>query len=153
MRLLTLLFLTLAGPAQALSCLPPDALRLYTEARDSEDVFSLVIGTIHSDGPINQPHRPAHGDILALTTVTLKGRSLDNEGFQRPFERDITLSLTCLSVWCAAPPPEGQEVFAALRHDGDARLLELSPCPANALPWSGKDEARILNCHLYQRCE
>ena len=153
--IIALILTGLAQPAIALSCLQPDALRLYIEARDSTDLYSLVIGRITADGPIALPEAAPAGSTAkpAETTVTLTGRALTPEGFKSGFSREVTLSLTCLSVWCAAPPPEGDEIFAALRHDGDARLLSLSPCPANALPWNGDDEARILNCHLLKRCD
>lgn len=150
-----------SGPVFALSCLKPDVVTQYEAARDSADVYSLVVGTIQSDGPIAIPERSlggsgdlAHhaGPKFADTEVRIQGRVLTAQGFTGPFDRDVTLRATCISAWCPSVPDTGREVFAALKHVGEDRVLEISACPSNALPWTADDEARVLNCHRFGTC-
>lgn len=152
----TLVFFTLlaAQPLHALSCIQPDVVRQYEHARDSEDTYSMVIGRIEPYGPIAVPEQDLTGqsDRRLDTRVRLVGRSLTDRGFSTEFQRDVTLRVGCISVWCAGAPDTENEVFVTLRHEGDARLLDLGPCPSNALKWTADDEARVLNCHRFQKC-
>ena len=150
--ILTCLAVAAAQPALALSCLRPDVIRLYSDARDSEDLYSMVVGKITATNPIAIPKKDNGGSTKADTTVRVTGRSLTSSGFTAPFDRDVTLRASCLSVWCADPPTLDTEVFLTLRHDGDARVVDIGPCPFNALPWSADEEARVLNCHRFDRC-
>lgn len=148
--------LLLATPVSALSCLQPDPVTQYTYARDSEDVYGMVIGRIEPYGKINEPKQDLNGnktDTTATTRVRLTGRSLTAEGFTGTYDADITLNLACLSVWCPGAPATDTEIFATLRHDGEARVLDQGPCHGNALPWSADAEARVLNCHRFGKCE
>ncbi len=154
--LLAALSLILAQPALALSCLRPDVLRQYTDARDSTDLYSMVIGTFAETPEIAIPERDAEGSYpngtKADTILRFSGRELGSDGFSAPFDGDITVRASCLSVWCASPPVTDAEVFVTLKHADDTLLLELSPCPTNALPWTADDEARVLNCHRFKKC-
>ncbi len=143
-----------AQPLHALSCMQPDVVRQYEQARDSDETYSMVIGRIEPYGPIAVPEQDLTGqsDRRVDTRVRLVGRSLTSKGFSAEFQRDITLRVGCLSVWCAGAPDTEVEVFATLRHNGEARILELGPCPSNALTWTADDEARVLNCHRFQKC-
>ena len=84
--------------------------------------------------------------------VRLRGRSLTGLGFLRDFDQRIILRTSCVSAWCASAPDLGAEVLAAVKHQGDELLLEVSPCPSNALAVSADDEARVLNCHRFRNC-
>ena len=145
-----------AGPAFSLSCLKADAVTQYETARDSRDLYSLVIGTLQSDTPIAIPERDLSGagtgPKFADTEVRASGRVLTAEGFTAPFDQTVTLRATCISAWCPNAPETGREVFVALRHFEGELLLELSACPTNALPWTADDEARVLNCHRFENC-
>ena len=150
------LALTLAQPVSALSCLRPDVVRQYEQARDSDDLYSMVIGTIAATPPIAIPEPDANGNYpdgaKADTKIRITGRELTGTGFAADFDREVIVRARCLSVWCASAPEAGQDVFLTLRHADDDLLLEISPCPTNALPWSADDEARVLNCHRFQKC-
>ena len=152
-----LMLLSALQSAQALSCMAPDPLLQYTQARDSKDLYSMVIGQILPKGPIIAPKQDLDSNRTDTATTTarvrLTGRALANDGFTFPYDQEVTLRLTCLSIWCADPPPTGQEIFLTLRHDGDMRIADIGPCPANALPWSADSEARVLNCHRFQQCD
>ena len=149
--ILATMIASLAGPALALSCMRPDAVRLYEQARDSEDLYSMVIGTVTPNAPIVAP--TAQGRKTSETPVTLSGRSLTNAGFTGAFDQTVTLRLSCLSVWCADAPEFEDEVLVTLRHEQDNLVIDVSPCPANALPANADDEARILNCHRFEKCD
>lgn len=156
-RLLTCFFAILAsGPAFSLSCLKPDAVTQYEAARDSRDLYSLVIGTIQSDDPIAIPKQDLAGTGTepksADTAVRVSGRVLTSQGFTNPFDQEVTLRATCISVWCPSAPETDREVFAALKHVEEDLVLEISACPSNALPWTADDEARVLNCHRFETC-
>jgi len=156
-RLFTcLIAILVAGPALSLSCLKPDAVTQYETARDSRDLYSLVIGIIQSDEPIAIPKQNVQGAVVGSkssdTAVRVSGRVLTAQGFTNPFDQKVTLRATCISVWCPSAPETGREVFAALRHVEGDLLLEISACPSNALPWTAEDEARVLNCHRFETC-
>ena len=153
-RTAALLVLLAAQPLHALSCMAPDVVRQYEYARDSKDTYSMVIGRIEPYGPIAEPEQDLTGQTERHvdTRVRLVGRSLTAQGFSGEFQRDVTLRVGCLSVWCAGAPDTEGEVFVTLRHDGEARIMDIGPCPGNALKWTADDEARVLNCHRFQKC-
>jgi hypothetical protein len=153
-RSLVFLALLTAQPLHALSCLAPDVVRNYEYARDSEDTYSMVIGRIEPYGPIAVPEQDlsAKTDRSTETQIRLTGRALTANGFTAEFQRDVTLRIQCVSVWCAGAPDIEPEVFVTLRHDGDARVLDIGPCLGNATKWTAEDEARVLNCHRFQKC-
>ena len=154
--LMFLLAIFAAGPAFSLSCVKPDAVTQYEAARDSSDLYSLVIGTIQSDTPIAIPERDlsgtGSGPKSADTLARVSGRVLTAQGFTGPFDQTVTLRATCISAWCPDAPETEREVFAALRHLEGELLLEISACPTNELAWNADDEARVLNCHRFENC-
>jgi len=85
--------------------------------------------------------------------VRLTGRALTAAGFGAPYDQPVTLRLSCLSTWCADPPLLNEELLITLKHEDDARVIEVSACPGNALPFIPDDEARIMNCHRFENCE
>lgn len=145
---LALLLALLAGPAAALSCLPPDPVRLYQFAEQSPDRYVMLKGRIIGDD-IELPRQ--NSKIPARTTVRVEGLGLSATGFDAPADREITLELSCLSVWCAAPPEEG-ELIMALKLEGETRVLAIDPCGGNAIPWSEDGEKRLLDCYLDGTC-
>lgn len=141
-----------AGPASALSCLRPDAVRLYEDARDSAEVYTIVKGRILADGPILVPVPDRDGKNGLVTGVRLRGHILGARGFLDPVEAGIGLRLTCVSVWCAAPPPE-DVLLMALRQTPSGSELSIGPCGGDAVVWTADAEARLLDCHRGIRCE
>lgn len=142
-----ILFLIFVKPAYALSCLPPDAVRLLQFAQESPDPYVLVKGRI--SGPVNLPEAGTREP--ARSTVRVEGKGLNRNGFSASIAREITLELTCLSVWCATPP-EGEQIMA-LKVEGDARTLEIGPCGGNAVAWTEDGESRLLECYQNGNCQ
>ncbi|WP_316650829.1 hypothetical protein [Ovoidimarina sediminis] len=138
----------LAGPALALSCLPPDPVRLYTEARDSADPYRIVSGRFD-----RVPDAGAKAEDAPVTfEARLKGRSLGRLGFSAPFDSVVAVELTCLSVWCAPPPEAGHDLLVAVREDGQRQIVSLGPCPSNALPLDAAGEQAVVDCHRSGLC-
>ena len=128
--------LLLAAPAHALSCMAPDPLLQYTQARDSADLYSMVIGQITPTGPIIAPKQDLDSNRTDTTTTTrarLTGRALAHDGFTFPFDQDVILRLTCLSIWCADPPTTEQEIFVTLR-TRETLIADIGPAPPTPCP-------------------
>jgi hypothetical protein len=142
-----LLLALLAGPAQALSCLPPDPVRLFEFAKQSPDPFVIVKGRILA-GEVELPRE--NTKLPARSSVRIEGLGLTRTGFSAPVAREVTLELSCLSVWCATPP-EGVLIMA-LKVEGDARTLAIDPCGGNAVPWTEDGEVRLLACQRDGDC-
>lgn len=145
----------LATPAGALSCLPPDALRLYTQAAESEEVFAIVIGRLSPETPIAIPAIPQDGSPpaskQATTRVRMSGLSLGAEEFSAPFDLDIDVRVACLSIWCGAPVTD-REILAALRLTDGVPELDVDPCGGNAMPLEQVDLDPLLRCHRSGDC-
>ena len=98
-----------ADAALALSCMKPDAVRLYTQARDSSDLYAIVIGQLQPDAEIAIPEPNPDGsgelELSETTRVRMSGHVLGESGFARMFDREVDVRVTCLSIWCGAPDP------------------------------------------------
>ena len=144
-----------ATPAGALSCLPPDALRLYTQAAESEELFAIVTGRLMPERPIEVPVIPQDGSPPAskeaTTRVRMSGLSLGVEEFSAPFDMDIDVRVTCLSIWCGSPVTD-REILAALRLTDGVPELEVGPCGGNAMPLEQADLDALLGCHRSGDC-
>jgi hypothetical protein len=143
-------------PAIALSCLRPDAVRLFEEARDSPDPFMIVHGYLHTDGPIALPNPDANGqypgDATAHTTVRLSGQGLTDTGFTAPVNQDITLAVTCLVAWCGTPLLDVAIIAAIQLKDTGPELL-VSPCEGwRAMRGTPEDARRVEECHRDGNC-
>lgn len=153
-RLATALTL-LATPVSALSCLPPDAQRLYTQAAESDAPFAIAIGRLWPEEPIAVPVIPEDGSAPArkeiTTRVRMTGHLLDARDFATPFETEIDVRVTCLSIWCGAPVTD-RDILAALRLTEDTPELEIGPCGGNAMPLDGADLDALLDCHRSGDC-
>lgn len=149
---LTLALITAAGPAAALSCLRPDAVRMLEYARDSADIYHVFKGRLTALGPYAIPTSENGKDNSADTQVQIKGSGLGAQGFSVPVDISATLRLSCLSVWCANPPAD-EELLMIVKSADDALILEVGPCGGTAVTWDKDAEERLLKCHLSQTCE
>ena len=140
---LALVFVMLASPVQALSCLRPDAVRLLQAARESPDTFVLIKGRILADGPVALPE-PEKKEV-ARTTVRVEGSGLSRRGFDAPVARDVVLELRCLAVWCPSSPGD-DEAIMALKVEGETRILTVDACGGAMVPWTEDQERRLLDC-------
>lgn len=154
---LALAVITCATPAVSLSCMRPDAVRMFEYARESQDIYYVIKGRITAVGAYDVPKvdfdAPQSGkDLFADTPVQISGTGLSASGFSVPVEIDATVRLKCLSVWCAGPPSE-DELLMSVKKTDDALILEVGPCGGTAIPWSKDAEDRLLACHMSGTCE
>ena len=148
-------FVTLAAivsvsPAAALSCLRPDAVTLYEQARDSEDAYYIVRGELQITGPVDEPD-PETGEP-GRTEARLLGTMLSGSGFAAPFDRPVTIVSTCAGPWCADPTGQKGLLITAIRIDEDGLTLEADPCSSNMVPFDHENAERLLACHRKDEC-
>lgn len=151
MRALTIcLALLLAGPVHALSCMRPDAVRLFETARDAEERFYIVKGEVAYLEPVRTPD--PNGKATTRTRARITGMALTASGFGAPFDRDVTLEATCLGVWCGKPGELGGTRIMALEVRPGGLVLDVGPCGGDQLAWEASQEDRLLKCHLEGDC-
>ena len=149
--LLAALLLATAGPAFALSCLRPDAVRLYEKARDSKDTYVAVRGRIDLTEPANAP--VPDSDIPSITLAKMSGYALTSHGFGALFNREIEIHATCLGPWCgSAEAFEGEQLAVLKVGDNNTYRLAADPCGGDAVFWSKDAENRLLACHRNGTC-
>ncbi|MFY0633898.1 MAG: hypothetical protein JXQ91_08795 [Vannielia sp.] len=153
------LALTAAGlsavPAVALSCLRPDPVRIYTQARDAEARYRIVHGTLTAQETVRRK-RPAPGSQATPKPVRVKARlqgmQLGRGGFATPIDTPVTVVLTCAASWCGGWPGAGQllmavqETSGGLSVESDACSSQIYSKPTRA------DLGRVLTCHKGGAC-
>jgi hypothetical protein len=152
-RPLLLAALVAAGPASALSCLPPDAVRLYQQADASAERYFIAIGRLHADREIRvpTPSPDAPETSEAVTRVRMTGHVLGETGFDEPFDILVDVKVTCLSIWCGSPVTD-RDILAAVRLTGDVPELEIGPCGGLTMPAENADTEALLTCHRLGGC-
>lgn len=146
-----LLSFALASPALALSCLPPDAVQLYEQARDSKDTYVAVRGRIDLSEPAQNPVPDT--ELPAITQAVMSGYSLTSHAFGALFRSKIEIRATCLGPWCGSAEGFEGEQIAMLRVDGnDVYTLMAGPCGGQAMAWTKDGERRLLDCHRTGNC-
>lgn len=140
-----------ATEASALSCLRPDAVMLYEQARDSEDAFHIVRGELQITGPVNEPN-PDTGAV-GETQARLIGTMLTDEGFGAVFDQPVTIVSSCAGPWCGSATGQEGLLIAAVRIGEDRFTLDAGPCGGDMLPYDGDGVGRLLSCHRFGRCE
>ncbi|MEM6384679.1 MAG: hypothetical protein AAF718_00445 [Pseudomonadota bacterium] len=148
---LVCLAVLIANPANALSCMRPDAVRLFEEARDAETAFYIVKGEVEFLEPPNTP--PRNAKTPATTRARITGLALSKSGFNAPFDERVTLKASCLGPWCGAPEMvEGSRLMAVEIGLADLSLY-IGPCGGDQMAWDEQAEDRLLSCHLQGICE
>ncbi|SLN39858.1 hypothetical protein ROA7450_01899 [Roseovarius albus] len=153
--ILPVLFAISSGPVLALSCLPPDVARTYNFAQESEDRFVVVYGELSFDEVKlpqtdweNQEATPPDTFIPA----TLKGQSLDQTGFAKPFVQEITMNARCFGPWCAGGTSD-LDYLAFLKETDEGYLLELDPCGGMAFVQPSKETLnKVKACFQGKSC-
>lgn len=144
---------TFASPALSLSCMRPDAVRMFENARDSADVYYVIKGRVTPVGEYAVPIAENGKDGTTETPVQISGIGLNARGFSVPVDTSATVTLKCLSVWCASPPPADKDLLMIVKTEDDDLSLEVGPCGGTAIAWSAEAEERLLRCHLSDDCK
>lgn len=149
---IALLLLT-ATQAAALSCRRPDPVQLCTQARDSTDSFVAIYGTLDLTGVAIPKSKERRTQALTFSNVPMRGLSLTTDGFSQPFDRTISLRLTCAGPWCGRPPRPGN-LIAFLQKTAAGYVLEIGPCGGWAYPTDDPaDLDRVTECHRGGACQ
>ena len=154
--LVTAITLALAAtPAVSLSCIRPDIVRMYEQARDSDAGYWLVRGQLVSDTPLATPQPEPDGrfkdNASANSTVQFQGQGLHRDGFHDISDTDITVTITCLSHWCGSVPLK-EDLFMAIEVTDAGPVLLAPPCSSRVFFFSEENEARLLRCAFEGVC-
>ncbi|MEO1537867.1 MAG: hypothetical protein AAFR73_09060 [Pseudomonadota bacterium] len=151
MRLIVFcLALLAATPALGLSCMRPDAVRMFEQARDADAAYYIVKGELSFLETPKTP--PRNAKTPALTRARVTGEALSNSGFNASFDRDVTVEASCIGPWCGSPEGLSGPLIMALRIDATDVILEISACGGDQVPWTENAEERLLQCHLDDIC-
>jgi len=143
--------LIIAGsPVLALSCLRPDAVRIYEMARDAEEIYYFVKGRVDLTETAREPD--PNSETPALTSARIAGTALNSHGFGTAFDQEITIEAHCLASWCGSAEELTGELFAALRVEGEQLVLRVGPCGGDLVQWDKGAERRLLECHRSGLC-
>jgi len=142
--------ITASSPVLALSCLPPDAVRLYEMARDAEEAYYFVKGRIDLTERAREP-KP-NSEIPALTAGRITGTALTSYEFGTAFDQAITIEAYCLASWCGSAEGLTGELFAAVRVEGEKLILRVDACGGDLVKWDKGAERRLLECHRTGIC-
>lgn len=143
----------LASPVWSLSCLPPDAVFLYQEAREDKAGYYIVKGKVTLTEPANRPDPSDTKRTRTLTKARATGVALTKTGFKVKFDRPIVIEASCVASWCGGPGGLDRHTHIfALRIDGNKLILRQGPCGGMVVPWSKDQEKRLMECHLKGTC-
>ncbi|MBY6049159.1 hypothetical protein [Vannielia litorea] len=145
-----------ALPANALSCLRPDPVQLYTQARDSDGRFRIVHGTLTAQETIRK-RRQTGSDRLNPKPVHVKARlqgmQLGKGGFSTPIDAAVTVTLECFASWCGGWPGSDQMLMAVEETKGGGLTVFSDPCSSKIYPKPTSAELRrVLTCHKGGSC-
>lgn len=155
MKALAFLLALIATPAMSLSCLRPDVVRLYEQARDADASYWLLRGQLVSDTPLATPQAQPDGrykdNTSASSTARFQGKSLHRDGFRDAADTDVTVTVTCIAHWCGGVPLEEDLIMAIEVTETGPELLA-PPCSTRFIRFSEENEARLLRCALDNVC-
>lgn len=145
-----ILALSWANQALALSCVRPDAVRYYIDARDAGEMYEVVEGHFQRKRII-MPPRGNDGRSFEWNTRFV-GRMLGPDGFMTSYEEDVTVFGGCIASWCVEGPPQGH-VLAFIELRGNERILRTNACSSWVVPNpSPADLGRVERCHRGGGC-
>ena len=143
--------LTAALPASALSCLRPDPVRQYTQARDAEARYRIVHGTLTAQETIRKHKqdlsrqfepKPIH------VKARLQGMQLGKGGFATPIDTPVTVSLVCFASWCGGWPGSDQMLMNVEEGAKGELIVTSDPCGSQIYPKPTRAELRrVIACH------
>lgn len=155
MRILAF-FLALCAPmpALALSCLAPSVERSYAQFAAAEENYVVIHGRLKLD--MSELPKGMTGDTrpprMTRVPASLRGKSLNKSGFVVPFEREVTLEVTCLSQWCGHVQAD-EDVIAFVRKDVEGYALRITPCGGSAFGAPTPEMlAQVTQCMTSQTC-
>ncbi|KCV82645.1 hypothetical protein ATO10_06871 [Actibacterium atlanticum] len=121
-----------ATQAQALSCVPADPVASYVKARDSEEVYVVVRGSLSGRPDLPAPDLSDNAPESSLYTSHFQGYRIATNGFTVLFETRVEVTELCFAVWCAHVPDQDDAVMFLRQTETPAgwALIE-GPCGGN----------------------
>lgn len=145
-----------ALPAQALSCIRPDPVRLYTQARDAEARFRIVHGTLTAQETLPKRRQTGSSRVNPKpihVKARLQGMQLGKGGFTAPVDTPVTVTLACFASWCGGWPGAGQMLMAVEEGPNGALTVTSDPCSSKIYAKPDAAELRrVLTCHKGGAC-
>lgn len=136
-------------PAFALSCIRPDPLLSYTQARDADEVYVVVKGAFTPLGP----PVPVGNEGASRMAARLTGEALGPDGFTVPFDAEVTVDTICYGPWCGSEMPAG-EILAYVESTSSGAVIENNACGGFVFYDPHRtDLARVEACHFGGSCE
>lgn len=105
----------------------PEALQEVIEA---EEGYVAATGTLTFDeGKLPKVDMAQQDQTPPLTRISarIKGTALTKSGFTQPFNRALTLEVSCFGPWCAGAA-SGKRVLAFLKQTSAGYVLSTTPC-------------------------
>jgi hypothetical protein len=135
-----------ASPASALSCIAPDVVQYYLNARNAAEPYSIVVGDLVE----GRQRLTLFGG--KRWSARLTGLALGPDGFTVPYESEITVQSDCWGEYCGGPALSGH-VLAFLAETGDGPVLETNPCSDRVIYNPVPDAIeRLVGCHTTGAC-
>ncbi|MCX7558484.1 hypothetical protein OS190_02820 [Sulfitobacter sp. F26204] len=151
--LVTILTLAAPLPALALSCLAPTIEGSFARYAAAEEAYVVVNGRLTLD-QTRMPEGMTETTPPRMTHVAarLSGTFLNKKGFVLPFDKEVTLEVSCVGPWCGQIQND-TDVLAFLRKDTQGYALAIGPCGGAA--FSAPDPAmlkRVTQCLVRRDC-
>ena len=126
------IFLALMGlpvQAMALSCMRPSVERTFNEIHAAAEEYIAVEGrlTLNTRKLPRSHSNNQRPPELTRIRAKLSGTSLSHAGFKVPFDREITLNVSCFGPWCGSAQ-NGEQVLAFLKRQNGGYSLDINPC-------------------------
>jgi hypothetical protein len=119
--------IALAGPASALSCMPPDLDRSFQHAAEAEEGYGLFYGDIEVDKNTVPQFR---GNPQPYTAEGIfRGQAVYANGLSPEYVQPITIEVECMGMWCGSAYDVDDAILFVELDDQGEMTLEIDACP------------------------
>ncbi len=130
--LIAFAMITLAGPVQALSCMPLTPQNLFIWADTAEESYVPVYGSFN----VPKIKRPKPSKTLMPKGYEVQGsfdgKFVTKTGLTKPVQFPVTVNVTCVASWCGRPPTSDLSV-AVLEKTEEGYVYHAHACPSSSL--------------------
>ncbi|QDC08330.1 hypothetical protein FHY55_03315 [Oceanicola sp. D3] len=145
-----------ALPASALSCMRPDPVLQYTQARDAEARYLIVHGTLTATQKIRKHKKDLSRRFEPkpiYIKARLQGMQLGRDGFSTPVDVPVTVALACFASWCGGWPGSDQMLLSVAEGKGGKLTVTSDPCGSQTFHNPTRaDLRRVVRCHKGGNC-
>lgn len=117
----------IASPAVALSCMPASFDRSFDRARDAEETYSVLAGSI-AVNEVKARQASKDGTTPYSVVGLFTGAAIGAEGLSASFQRDIAIDVVCYGPWCGNAQSVEDVIFFAQHGPADSYTVEDNPC-------------------------